>query len=122
MEQKDLRAAVVERSHRQCEWPDGAGGRCSEVMAELGHIRTRGMGGRHSAANELGNVFAACEAHARISDLERPPHGTDEDKYRELRLVPGCGQVQPGDRIKPLLVEGLRSWIAALHPEYVTVT
>jgi len=115
MTQSELRAAVAERSGRRCEWPNGSGGRCREVMAELGHIRTRGMGGKHSAANVLGNVFAACEDHARISDLERPPHGTDADKYRELRLVPGCGDVRSGDKIKPLLVAGLRSWVDTLY-------
>ena len=116
MSQGELRAVVAERSNRQCEWPNGAGGRCRETMAELAHIKTRAMGGKHKAANELGNLFAACEAHARISDLETPPGGTRSDVYEQIRLVPGCGNVAEGDKIKPLLVEGMQAWIGTLYP------
>ena len=106
----ELRAYVAERSGRRCEWPNGTGGTCGDPMEELAHIRSRGMGGGASR-NQPGNAFAACRDHARVSDLQPPPNGTAADMYRELRNVPGCDEIAPGDRIGSAMVSGMQTWI-----------
>ena len=82
-------------------------------MAELAHITSRGMGGG-TTRNRPSNVFAACSSHARISDLLPPPGGTAADVYDQIRLVPGCGDVKPGDRIGARLAAGLTVWVASI--------
>lgn len=81
----ELRAQVEEISGRQCEHPllvdgtwflDDEGpalrtaptvARCWRRMQEMAHITSIGMGGRKSA-DDINNVMAACNMHARSTD------------------------------------------------------
>lgn len=61
-----LRAGVWEMTGGRCEWPG-----CDRSATELAHIHPRGMG--HTGYRDtFDNVMAACDLHARVTDMEHP--------------------------------------------------
>ena len=83
----ELRSVVFDFAHGMCEWP----GPCGERATELAHIVSTGMGGdpKHKR-DTVENVFAACPAHARVSDGLPPPGGGELERNREYIKVPGA--------------------------------
>ena len=79
-----LRAQVFDFAHGDCEWPQ-----CNERATELAHLTSSGMGGsKHRDTHD--NSFAACPAHARISDGLPPPGGGIKERNAEYGKVPGA--------------------------------
>lgn len=81
----ELRAVVFDFAHGMCEWSQ-----CGERATELAHIVSSGMGGDPKHRRDtVDNVFAACPAHARVSDGLPPPGGGLADRNAEYLKVPG---------------------------------
>jgi len=83
-ELSELRARIFDFAHGICEWTA-----CGERATELAHLTSKGAGGsKHRDIEE--NVFAACPAHARISDGLTPPGGGIAERDAEYGKVPGA--------------------------------
>ena len=113
----ELRSVVFDFAHGMCEWPQ-----CGERATELAHIVSTGMGGdpKHNR-DTVGNVFAACSAHARISDGLPPPGGGELERNREYIKVPGAylaakdevsGRWRTGD-----VMRQLAKWLGVVRKE-----
>ncbi len=100
-----LRARVFAIDNYRCPWPE-----CGQPAVELAHITSKGLGGSKHRNTE-GNAFAACRAHARISDGLPPPGGTFDDRDDEYGKVPGwVGYAFVAPRTRDVL-EALRAYL-----------
>lgn len=80
------RRQVHEAAGWRCEWPTPI--RCSRRSVEVAHLQSKGMGGSKHR-DDTGNVMAACEIHARITDGQPGPGQTLEDYRLELEDLLG---------------------------------
>ncbi len=80
----ELRAVIFDFAHGICEWTA-----CGQPATELAHMTSKGAGGSKYRDIES-NVFAACPAHARVSDGLAPPGGGTEERNTEYGKVPGA--------------------------------
>lgn len=79
-----LRERVMELAGWRCEWPTPD--RCERRAVEVAHLQSKGMGGS-SKRDGWGNVMAACEIHARVTDGLPGPGQTVEDYRHELERL-----------------------------------
>lgn len=104
MTDAELRAVVFEIDGGWCAWPQ-----CVDAADELAHLTSKGMGGSRYR-NEVGNAFAACRNHARISDGLTPVCGGIAARNREYRRVPGAVEGPHGWKTRDV-VEALRIYL-----------
>lgn len=88
-----LRAVVWEMTSGVCEWPG-----CDSAATEMAHITPRGMG--HTGYRDrLGNVMAACDLHAKVTDDLSHPDWSEIHKQFPT----------------PIVDAGARRWMLAEH-------
>lgn len=106
MNRSALRAQLRDVAGPFCEWPG-----CGEPGVEVAHLHSVGMGGKHTAADELANVAWLCRDHARISDQEYGSGGAKQ--YREA-LLALLGDL-PTERVGWLVAEAMRTRVQQLR-------